>query len=249
MSFISYGGSSSMATKVNITSRKVYDAPAYDVTALSAPGLSGDILVPQNRFKNKTIVYNGYIRAIDFSGSTLWERMSNGTRSLKAWLLSDPGVYKDLRDDYDPGFSRFAYCESVNFSQVHDLPDGATVEITFIAKPFLYDNQNNATVSFTGTKTFNNPYSFGSRPTLSILVSRSPATFTVNGETWTITGFNSNTTIACNTEAMEWYTSSGLVNDKVSGPKPFPEFTTGANTVTCGNWVTGIGVTPNWRTL
>ena len=249
MSFISYGGSSSMANKLHITSRKVYNAPNYDVTAFGVPGLSGDVLVPQNRFKNKTIVYNGYIRASDFTGSSNWEKMSNGTRAVKAWLLSDPGVYKDLRDDYDPGFSRFAYCESVNFDQVHDLSFGATCEITFIAKPFMYDYAHNSTVTITASSTFTNPYEFDSHPTLSVLVTGSPATFTVNGSTWTITGLSSNTTVACDTEAMEWYTSTSLVNDMVSGPTPFPKFTKGSNTVAPGSRVMGIGVTPNWRTL
>ena len=249
MSFISFGNSAGVASKVNITHRKVYDAPSYDVTSYGVPGLSGDVLVPQKRFKNKTIVYTGFIMASSFNGSSNWEKMSNGTRAVKAWLLSDPGVYKDLRDDYDPGFSRLAYCESVNFDQVHDRSEGATFEITFIAKPFLYDYQNNATVTITSARTFANPYSFESFPTLSIIVTGSPATFTVNGDTWTITGLSANTTVACETEAMEWYTSSGLINNKVSGPAPFPKFTTGNNTVTPGNWVMGIGVTPNWRTL
>ena len=249
MSFISYGGSSSMANKLHITSRKVYNAPNYDVTAFGVPGLSGDVLVPQNRFKNKTIVYNGYIRASDFTGSSNWEKMSNGTRAVKAWLLSDPGVYKDLRDDYDPGFSRFAYCESVNFDQVHDLSFGATCEITFIAKPFMYDYAHNSAVMLTASSTFTNPYEFESNPEFTLRLAASSGSFTVNGSTWTLTGLSSGTVVACQTEAMEWYTSSGLINDKVSGPAPFPKFTKGTNTVTPGGGLTYISVTPNWRTL
>lgn len=147
-----YRGTSSDDVHFNVTERRVYNAPAFDVTGIEVPGRSGDILNSQERFKNKAIVYTGFIRSSDFPGDTTWERLSRGLRTIKAWICGDAGKYHDLTDDYDPGFVRRAFVSGETaISEVLDRPDGATITITFMAEPFMYEESDPIELPETGT--------------------------------------------------------------------------------------------------
>lgn len=147
-----YRGTSSDDVHFNVTERRVYNAPAFDVTGIEVPGRSGDILNSQERFKNKSIVYTGFIRSSDFPGDTTWERLSRGLRTIKAWVCGDAGKYHDLTDDYDPGFVRRAFVSGETaISEVLDRPDGATITITFMAEPFMYEESDPIELPETGT--------------------------------------------------------------------------------------------------
>lgn len=138
MSFI-FNGVSSDTMKFNVTSRQVYNAPAYDLNAIEVPGRSGDLLNPQNRFKNKQISYTGFLKASDFEGSTWREKLSTGLIQLKGWLCSDAGSYHELTDDYDPGFTRYGYISGETaISDIQDRPFGVTLTVTFNCKPYMY---------------------------------------------------------------------------------------------------------------
>lgn len=147
-----YRGTSSDDVHFNVTERRVYNAPAFDVSGIEVPGRSGDILNSQERFKNKSIVYTGFIRSSDFPGDTTWERLSKGLRTIKAWACGDAGKYHDLTDDYDPGFVRRAFVSGETaISEVLDRPDGATITITFMAEPFMYEESDPIELPETGT--------------------------------------------------------------------------------------------------
>lgn len=154
MSF-TWQGISSDTMKFNIDDRQVYNAPAFDVTAYEVPGRSGDLLDTQNRFKNKDVVYTGFLRSKDFAGTTYYEKLSNGLRALKMWLLSNPGQYHDLTDDYDPGFVRkgFVFGETA-IKEVGRNAFGSTIQVTFRCKPFMYAITTPVTVT---TKTVSGP--------------------------------------------------------------------------------------------
>ena len=139
MSF-TYRGTSSDSMFFNVTERQVYNAPAFDVNAIEVPGRSGDVLNSQNRYKNKTITYTGFLRSQDFPGSSKWEKLSRGLRNIKAWICGDAGKYHDLTDDYDPGYVRRAFVSGETAINIlFDRPDGATITITFLAEPFMYE--------------------------------------------------------------------------------------------------------------
>ena len=138
MSFV-WNGVSSDTMKFNVTSRQVYNAPAYDLNAIEVPGRSGDLLNPQNRFKTKQVTYTGFLKASDFEGTTWREKLSTGLIQLKGWLCSDAGNYHELTDDYDPGFTRYGYISGETaISDIEDRPFGVTLTVTFNCKPFMY---------------------------------------------------------------------------------------------------------------
>ena len=151
MSF-TYRGTTSDSMHFNVTERQVYNAPAFDVNAIEVPGRSGDVLNSQNRFKNKTIVYTGFLREQDFPGDSKRARLSRGLRNLKAWICGDPGKYHDLTDDYDPGFIRRAFVSGETaINEILDQPDGVTITVTFYAEPFMYEATEPIELPETGT--------------------------------------------------------------------------------------------------
>ena len=254
MSFTFNGGGSSNYG-FNVTKRSVYSAPAYDVLSEEVVGRSGNVLIPQGRFKNKKVSYTGFLIADTFAGLTKADRLSNGLRRLKSWLLGNgiAGQYKKLTDDYDPGFSRFAYVAGeTSISDIQDRPEGAELTITFDCQPFLYAPSE----SYSGSSpiTLDNPYSFESNPEILLALSSSTGTMKISKGattlgTWTFTGASGDRFYWV-PEDMEWVDySDNLVNNKVTtNGSNIPYLPTGSSKIE----LTGIGsftIYPNWRTL
>lgn len=252
MSF-TYKGISSDAMGLNITERSVYSAPAYDLNAVSVPGRSGDVLNPQNRFKNKKITYTGFIRSAGFTGSTDREKLSNALIALKGWLCSDAGQYNDLTDDYDPGFTRKAYIDGeTGITEIHNRAKGVTVNITFSAEPFMRQSDALHHVFPTSGGTITNPYAFASLPRLEIEMTGTDGVLTItNSEgtsSWTISGYDSARRLFVDSETMDWYNADMLQNNLVSG-SGFPILAPGVNTISWTGDIFEVVVYPRWRTL
>lgn len=240
-----FKGISSDTMKFNVTSREVYSAPEYDLNAVEVPGRSGDVLNPQNRYKNKAVKYTGFIRTKDFQGNTKREALSAGLRAIKGWLLSDAGAYHDLTDDYDPGYTRRAYIYGETaITDILDRADGAEFTITFSAAPFMYGPAEQDT-EITGSGAITNPNEFASLPLIAITMSGA-GTMTIGNRTWQI-GANSGT-LYVDSEAMDWYTAGALKNGIVEGDG-FPVLQPGANNVSMTGGISKVTITPRWRTL
>ena len=245
MSF-TYNGVSSDAKKLNITERHVYNAPDFDVQAIEVPGRSGDLLNPQNRYKNKTITYIGFVRSADFAGATQWERMSAALRELKAWLCADAGTYHDLTDDYDPGYIRRAYISGeTSIDLIHDRPNGATVTVTFNAQPFMYGPAYAGLVLTGGGGTITNPNGFASLPRIEITMSSS-GTLTIGSKSWTIGTYSGK--LICDSETMDWYDTTQLRNSLVTG-SGWPVLEPGETTIFWTGGISKVKIIPRWRTL
>lgn len=237
MSF-TYNGTSSDAHYLNITERHVYDAPVYDMQSVEVPGRSGDLLIPQNRFKNRTIVYRGYTKASDwhlYPGDTAWEEMSRGASDIKNWLLQYMGSYKDLSDTYDPGFFRDAYVMDVKITPIFDLPIGAEVEVTFMTKPFMKIIEDPLTVGSSGSVGVANNYPYDAYPKIIITPSAASFRFHAGSDLFTV-DLPTAATVVCDSEAMEWYSLDAqgnpdqLVTRYVTSATPFPIIAADATT-------------------
>lgn len=237
---------SSDTRKFNITERHVYNAPAYDMNGIEVPGRSGDILNPQNRFKNKVVTYTGYLRSKDFAGSTTYEKLSTGVTELKAWLLSNAGAYHELTDTYDPGYTRIGYISGeTSIEEVENRPFGVTINVSFNCKPFMYGLAASDTTLTTSGGTITNPNKFDSLPLIKITMS-SGGTLTVAGKTWTIGTYSG--TLIVDSENMDWYDTNQLRNNLVTGTG-FPVLKPGSNTISWTGGISKVVITPRWRTL
>lgn len=240
MSF-TYKGKCSDVMGFNITKRSVYNAPAFDINSVEVPGRSGDVLVSQNRYKNKNISYTGFLKAADFPGASQGERLSFGLRQLKGWLCSDVD-YHDLKDTYDIGFTRKAFISGETaISDVLDRPDGAELTVTFNCEPFIYKDEEPYVLAAAGG--IYNPFEFDASPRLEITMTAA-GSLTVGDKTWNISTY-SGTLIY---DSMDWYDASNLKNSIVTGDG-FPVLKPGKNNISWTGGISGVKIYPRFRTL
>jgi len=253
----------------NVTSRDVHNAPAKDITAVEVPGRSGNPLIPNNRFKNKIITYDGFIRnTVNSQNMTEWEKLSHVARVLKGYAAGplDAG-YLTIQDSYDPGFTRYGYLEGeIPITPVLDQPYGATAKLRYNCKPFAYDESTSETVTSFPKYLYNDelysalPYMeiTWTGTTAWIKIETDSATESV-GNTWTFTESTSGTYVyCCDSENMEWYAGNALKNANVTTASTDPVFpvlgaslvqSTGNNKLTASSNVSKIVVKPRWRRL
>ena len=246
----------------NITSRKVYNAPEYDVTSVEVPGRSGNVLIPQGRFKNKIVTYTGFMKADSFTGSTKEEKLSKGLSAFKSGLLREPG-YQRLTDSYDPGMVRWGYVNGeIEVNEVHDRADGAEISVSFICKPFL--EKEEPQIQTTGTAvTVTNPSLFEgimdlslSRPASSHTTMTITDQQTMASRTWTFDP-DCSTYINFKVDDLEWVSSGGVLQNQYVTPSdlanPFPTIPTawfsGAVSKISFTNITQASIRIRWRTL
>lgn len=256
MSF-TWNGATSDQMGLNVTSRVVYTGPAYSLETVSVPGRSGDILIPNNRYNNKKVTYTGYMRSTGCVGDTPYERLSNGLILLRAWLLQNPGVYLDLEDTYDPGYTRKAFIDGeIGIKEVQDQAFGATVQITFNVQPFMYGPQVPDIVLSRDTGTswkeleIINPNSFASSPRI-VFDMTSTGYFRITDANGTVTSWTIDTVLGGDViyDNMDWFDESNLLDASVSNSAIFPTLEPGSNKIGILAGVRTVTVTPRWRTL
>lgn len=101
MNFFTYNGQSSADFGLNIESKNVFSAPAFDATFQAIPGRNGDLIIPNNRFANASVSYTAFVahRTIQSLADTL--------RAIRGWLFAEPDRYHPITDSYDTGFVRY----------------------------------------------------------------------------------------------------------------------------------------------
>lgn len=114
-------------------------------------------------------------------------------------------------------------------------------QITFSCQPFLYEAVD-STITLTGTQTIINPGSATSYPLIQVNGS-GDASFEVNGNEIQIDDMTSGTPVYIDCENGYVYTETGATS--IRGEIPY--FNLGTNTVTFGDNVSSIIVTPHWR--
>lgn len=126
-----FDGKSTEDMDLVIQTPPVYEFPERDVTKTHVPGLSGDIVIDNNSYKNVKRTYSVAKLYKPYSNVA-----SNGEQILK-WLTSSYGQYKRLEDDYDPTVFRMAsFSNSGSFNDI--FKQALTFEITFDCKPQRY---------------------------------------------------------------------------------------------------------------
>lgn len=244
MSF-TYDGQNSDFMGLNIYERSVYNAAAYDVTALQVPGRSGDLLIPNNRYANKTVTYKGFLHT-----GTSYSDLSTALVALKSWLCADAGHYHRLTDNYDITYYRQAYISGETaISIVHQRDKGVEVTVTFSAKPFMYDRVGNLYTITSNSFPVTNPNGFPSLPLMTISMSGAVDLSIYTGgvhHVWNIQSYTGD--LIVDSELMDWYTETELMNDKVTGTG-FPVLQPGPSMISWTGNVSKIVLDARWRTL
>ena len=242
-----FDGKSSMDFGLYISGDQTFNGPERNVSKVSIPGRSGDLIFSDGSFKNTDYSYDCFI-AYD---------LDHKARELRSWLLSRNG-YCRLEDDYHPDEYRMAAFKGPIDFDVHLLTAGETT-LTFDCKPQRYLKSGDAVIPMTRYETqvnIFNPTYFDSKPIIRV---GGTGTGTIkiineNDEEQLITIKNLATTtddVVINSEIEQTYFESDYTwfNQNVTFKDlTYPYFSPGKSTVTKTGSIY-INIIPRWYML
>lgn len=245
MTYFTYNGRSSADFGLRIERKDVFSGPEYDMEFQSIPGRSGDLIVSNNRFANLKVTYTVFFARKDTAS------LADAVRAIKAWLYREPDRYHSITDSYDPGYIRYGVFKG-GLEMEEQLNKVGYFTVSFSCKPFRCSEEGRVELRFaTNNVLLKNPEGFAAQPiitvkgagTVRLIVSN--AEYSYNG-IWTMADFGGE--ITCDSERMNFYRDTILLNDKVKGDG-FPLLYPGENDITVEGDASEIIVTPRWCSL
>lgn len=216
---------------VYISGKGTFNASARDYNMIPVPGRNGDLVGPEKRFQNGTLVYPAFIYA----------NFKQNIADFRNFLLSLVG-YHDLIDSYHPTEIRKVLFQGPFNAEVVTKNDAGSFDIEFICKPqrFLTSGQQVTTLTADGSIT--NPTLFDSQPLMRVY---GVGALGVGSQTVTITQADVYTDIDC--EMMDAFKGTANKNPYVQlTDHNFPVFKPGVNNISLGTGITKVEITPRW---
>lgn len=218
---LTYNGVSSTSLGIYITGAPSYDAAELDITAYSVPGRNGDILIPNNRYKNITLTYPAFIPY----------NFSTNAQAIRNWLRSSE-TYARLTDTYDTLHERSALAIGIQKFDPTIHNTAANFKLVFNCKPQRFRVIGSSTI--TSPHTAVNPTKFDALPRFLLTnISSSSAYISVTNTKYGVqkmeaTGaFTGGVYIDCGSQNI--YTGAVNHNDLFTGD--FPILAPGSNTI------------------
>ena len=216
---------------VYISGKGTFNASARDYNMIPVPGRNGDLVGPEKRFQNGTLVYPAFIYA----------NFKQNIADFRNYPLSLVG-YHDLIDSYHPTEIRKVLFQGPFNAEVVTKNDAGSFDIEFICKPqrFLTSGQQVTTLTADGSIT--NPTLFDSQPLMRVY---GVGALGVGSQTVTITQADEYTDIDC--EMMDAFKGTANKNPYVQlTDHNFPVFKPGVNNIRLGTGITKVEITPRW---
>ena len=232
--FFIFGGVNSLDYGVLLDGSGTTTAPERDVTTVTIPGRSGDLLVDAGRWKNTTVSYPCTI-AREFEGRFL---------AFKQALLAEGG-YKRLEDTLHPDEYRLAYLAGPLEPETIPYNRAGTFVLDFGCKPqrFLKSGEDALTVA-SGGKLYN-PTGCAALP-LILLTLTGDAKLNVGGVQMSVAGYTGPMWIDCNLQDA-YYNNTNL-NKYLTAPE-FPVLGAGATQISWSGGIAKCEVVPRWWRL
>lgn len=219
------------------TDAGIYNAPEPDVNAISIAGKNGDLLIPNNRYKNISVRYPCVILS----------QLASNLDVIKGYLLSNP-AYVRIEDSFDT--THFRLGRFIGGTEVTPTTDGTAgaFELEFDCKPQRWLTSGETAVTITSASgTINNPTMFEALPQVKIYGSGSGAV-TINGRMLTISDIDEYVVI--DSDMQDSYKGALNKNDTVTlNSGGYPYLSPGNNSIARTGGVTSVEVIPRWWTL
>lgn len=242
MSYFAYNGRSSEEFGLHIEKKDVFSAPEYDAEFTSIPGRNGDLIVSNRRFANIKVAYTVFLKRKTVS------ELSDVFRAVKGWLYTEPDRYHEITDSYDAEYLRYGVI-SGSLDIEEQFNKLGSFRVTFNCKPFKYSLAGLQEISIENGGSLFNPETFTAKPIITLKGSGNFSLTLQNGgysKTWNFKGVESG--IVCDSEQMNFYCGTQLLNDRVTGDG-FPELPPGETVITVSGSVSEIKITPRWCCL
>lgn len=234
---VTYNGVTSTSLGVFVGGAGAYGAAALDITKYEIPGRNGDLIIPNNRWKNITIAYPAFIPS-DFEIRV---------QMVRNWLTSSR-AYARLEDTYDADHFRLAIMSEEQEFEPVQFNAGANFQLVFDCKPQRFLLTGETPKAMTSGQTITNPTQFEARPLISVVNPTIGATIRVG--TYRLTCVKSYTgTVSIDCETRNIFAGLNNLNSyfTVTGGD-FPALAPGANTVTFTG-VSSLTIIPRWWEL
>lgn len=208
--------------------------PARQYEKFEVPGKNGKVLFDLGTYEDVPQEYSFIV----------WKNVSAVVVAMRNALLSLPG-YQRLSDSFDTDEFYSAYYDGAMTIQYSRGRNHAKGTFRFTRKPqrFLVSGETTQTVT-AASATISNPTLFASNPIIRVTGNGS---FTVNGETITVSGNTDYIDIDC--ELKDCYNGNTNMNGAVSfASGTFPTLIPGNNSIT-KTGITSLAFTPNWWRL
>lgn len=228
--FFMFGEISSKDYGVGIRGNHLFDAPERDYTSYQVPGKNGDLVIDNNRYKNKPLVYEAYI-VRDFPTNV------DGLRNA---LLAQKGYHK-IEDTIHPKEFRMGIIKPFEI-EMAGIMKGGEFNITFDCKPQRFLKSGEQVISYIANGAIMNNTRFPAKPFLRIY-GTGAGTVGIGSETITISSISDYVDIDC--EIMDAFKGATNCNGNVSFTNDIV-IQSGEVGITMTGNITKIDVTPRW---
>lgn len=235
---VTYNGTASDTLGIFVTGSGTFNAAEFDVTAYQVPGRNGDVLIPNNRYKNIKVEYPAFIPG----------NFEARAQSIRNWMRSSK-TYAEIVDDYDTDHFRLGMAVGVQEFQPANRNDAANFKLVFNCKPQRFLNTGKTAKTISSSTTVSNPTQFEALPLFHCTKITSSASLSVTNAkgTFTLTATaarNGEIYIDCETQNI--YFQALNLNAIFAGD--FPILTAGTNTITASGF-TSLTMIPRWWEL
>ena len=232
--YFTLNGVSSTTYGVYISGQGTFNAPARDYNIIPVPGRNGDLVGPEKRFQNGTLVYPAFI----------YSNFDTNIADFRNFLLSLVG-YHDLTDTYHPNEIRKVLFKGPFDAEVEKKNDAGRFDLEFVCKPQRYLASGNTKTTLTANGSITNPTKFASQPLLRVY---GTGALGIGSQTVTITQADVYTDIDC--EMMDCFKGTTNKNMYVQlTDHNFPVLESGVNNISLGTGITKVEITPRWWTV
>lgn len=234
---IIFNGISSVNFGIIVEQVPNLNRPTRKFKTYEVPGRSGTIIEQQDAYANIDRQYQIWFT------DPAWRNdyTPAKARYIAEWLYNTNG-YVRLEDNFEPDYFRLAYFNGpLNIESTLLMIGKAT--ISFNCRPERFDKEGEQW--FENPTTITNKYAFSAKPLIKIEGSGN-GTFTIQGQTVTITGMTDYLYIDCESQDCYRQTAENR-NNLMTGN--FPVLKPGDNTITKSGGITKISIQPRFWTL
>lgn len=233
-----FGGKSSLNYRLYITEPGVFSVAEPNITEQTVPGRNGTLAMFDGSYKNRSVQYKTWLDISQIDERSKWRYM------VSTWLLSSPGVYRELCDSYERTYCKMAYYSGGLNMDASDTPV-LQQTLTFSCKPFQYERAGLHLREIDNDVTFINSHLFPASPYIRITGSGT-VTLGVGDNSWQ---FDVDDYIEIDSERMSTYKGTELQNNHKHG-NGYPQLGVGRTHIMwSGGTVQKVELMPRWCTL
>lgn len=244
INWINFKGIDSRDLNLYVRKKTAYDKAERDMTFVSVPGRSGDLIIDNGKFKNINIEYELSLFSTQHEELSENENFFYSFEDVCRWLTEDSKYYK-LYNSYEPLYYRMAcLTKGISMDDQEHWSVGK-FGIKFNCKPFRYriDGDEVQTITTQNTRLYNQEV-YESLPHIKIFGTGN-IYLHINGRQYNflnVLGY-----VSCDSEAMNVYKDMVNKNNDYQA-NSYPILEPGSNVISWSGNVSKIEIKPRWCT-